>query len=137
MQTFTAMQYLKIDVASAFGLDRTDWCERLSWFDQNRHQLHQITNQAKEPALFFAAVEAFETAERGQPIGHMISLDATASGIQILSVISGDERAARHCNVLNTGHRQDAYTNIDTIMRSYVDFPHVERKDSKFALKDH
>jgi hypothetical protein len=134
MDQFTPLQYLQIDVASAFGLDRSDWSERLSWFAQNEHQLGAIVNQAKEPALFFAAAEAYATTLRGQPTGHMVSLDATASGIQILSLLAGDESAARHCNVLNTGHRQDAYTNIDTLMRQVCNFAHVDRKDSKFAL---
>lgn len=134
MQHFTPMQYLKIDVASAFGLDRSDWSERLSWFDQNRHQLHTITNQAKEPALFFAAVEAFEATERGEPTGHMVSLDATASGIQILSLLAGDLSAARHCNVINTGHRQDAYTNVYDLMQAQFSFDAIDRKDTKQAL---
>lgn len=132
--SFTPLQYLKIDVASAFGLDRADWSERLSWFDQNRSQLHSMVDQAKEPALFFAAVEAFEATERGEPTGHMVSLDATASGIQILSLLAGDESAARHCNVLNTGHRQDAYTNIHDLMHKEVDFDIIDRKDTKYAL---
>lgn len=80
MQSFSPLQYLKIDVASAFGLDRTDWSERLSWFDQNEHQLQSLVSQAKEPALFFAAAEAYECTKRNQPTGHMVSLDATASG---------------------------------------------------------
>jgi hypothetical protein len=134
MMHFTPLQYLKIDVASAFGLDRADWTERLSWFDQNEHQLGTLTEQAKEPALFFAAAEAYLTTKRGEPTGHMVSLDATASGIQILSLLAGDASAAKHCNVLNTGHRQDAYTNIDSLMRQVCNFAHVERKDSKFAL---
>ncbi len=134
MDHFTPLQYLKIDVASAFGLDRADWSERLSWFDQNEYQLGNIVNKAKEPALFFAAAEAYQTTVRGQPTGHMVSLDATASGIQILSLLAGDHSAARHCNVLNTGHREDAYTNIDSLMREVTEFAHVERKDSKFAL---
>jgi hypothetical protein len=134
MDHFTPLQYLKIDVASAFGLDRADWSERLAWFDQNRHQLGAIVNQAKEPALFFAAAEAYEATEREEPTGHMVSLDATASGIQILSVLAGDESAARHCNVLNTGHRQDAYTNIYDLMQAQFPFPGLERKATKYAL---
>ena len=134
MDHFSPLQYLKIDVASAFGLDRVDWSERLSWFDQNEHQLSTMVSKAKEPALFFAAVEAYETTKRGQPTGHMVSLDATASGIQILSLLAGDESAAYHCNVLDTGHREDAYTNIDTLMRVECDFTHVDRKESKYAL---
>jgi hypothetical protein len=132
--SFTPLQYLKIDVASSFGLDRSDWSERLNWFDSNQHQLKSLVIKAKEPALFFAAVEAFEKASQGHPTGHLISLDATASGIQILSLMSGDHSAARHCNILNTGHRQDAYTNIDTLMRDMMDFAHVDRKQSKYAL---
>ena len=38
-QTFTPLQYLKIDVANSFGLDRKDWDERLAWFDQHEAQL--------------------------------------------------------------------------------------------------
>jgi len=134
MDHFTPLQYLMIDVASAYGLDRSDWSERLSWFAANRNNLHNITNQAKEPALFFAAVEAFEATERGEPTGHMVSLDATASGIQILSLLAGDASAARHCNVLNTGHRQDAYTNIHDLMHDLCDFAVIDRKDTKYAL---
>ena len=133
-EALTPTEYLMIDVASAYGLDRADWSERLSWFKQNQNNLLNMVNQAKEPALFFAAAEAFHAVQRGEPIGHMISLDATASGIQILSLLAGDESAARHCNVLNTGHRQDAYTNIDSIMRQKMDFPHIDRKGSKYAL---
>ena len=134
MQHFSPMEYLQIDVASAFGLDRTDWSERLDWFKANRHQLKSLVSQAKEPALFFAACEAYETAAKGLPTGHMVSLDATASGIQILSLISGDRSAARHCNILNTGHREDAYSNIDGLMRNVMEFAHIDRKESKYAL---
>lgn len=134
MDHFTPLQHLKIDVASAFGLDRADWSERLGWFESNRHQFHQIVHQAKEPALFFAAYEAFNATERGEPTGHMVSLDATASGIQILSLLAGDASAARHCNVLNTGHREDAYTNIYQLMQDVHPFDAVDRKDAKFAL---
>lgn len=134
-QDFTAKEYLKIDVASAFGLDRADWSERLGWFDANRGNLHNITNQAKEPALFFAAVEAFEATERGQPTGHMVSLDATASGIQILALMAGDISAAKHCNVLDMdGHRQDAYTNIYDLMQKDFSFDVIDRKQTKYAL---
>lgn len=133
-QDFTPREYLKIDVASAFGLDRVDWSERLGWFDANRANLQNLTNKAKEPALFFAAVEAYEATERGQPTGHMVSLDATASGIQILSLLAGDYSAARHCNVLDTGHREDAYTNIYELMQNQCSFQVVDRKETKYAL---
>ena len=52
MQKFTAREYLKIDIANSFGLDKKDWNERIQWFDQNEHQLSSLLNQAEEPALF-------------------------------------------------------------------------------------
>ena len=134
MQHFSPLQYLKIDVASAFGLDRADWSERLSWFDTNENQLDTLVQQSKEPALFFAAVEAYKKTMQGHPTGHMVSLDATASGIQILSCLAGDISAARHCNVINTGHRQDAYTNVYQFMQDVTPFDAIDRKDAKFAL---
>lgn len=112
MQTFTAKQYLKIDIANNFGLDKANWNDRLDWFDQNESRLLYLVPKAKTPALFYAGVKAWEAVKRNEPIGYPISLDATASGIQILSVLTGDRSAALLSNVLDAGKRMDAYTGI-------------------------
>lgn len=112
MQTFTGKEYLKIDIAGSFGLDHESWQDRIIWFDQNEHQLRQLVNRAETPALFFAGVLAWEDCKAGRPSGYMISLDATSSGLQILAALTGDRSAARLCNVVPTGYREDAYTNI-------------------------
>ncbi|MCW2286669.1 hypothetical protein M2323_004438 [Rhodoblastus acidophilus] len=70
MQQFTARQYLAIDIANSFGLDKKTWAERLSWFDQHRGHLHEMIQQADEPALFYAGVKAMEAVEKGEPIGY-------------------------------------------------------------------
>lgn len=111
-QELTGIEYLKVDVANNFGLDKEDWDVRLDWFDQNEHQLHDLIRKAEEPALYFAGVRAYEKAMAGEPSGYPISLDATSSGIQFLSVLTGDRKAAMLCNVIDTGHRADAYTGL-------------------------
>lgn len=111
-QTFTAKEYLKIDIASNYGLDKISWDKRIAWFDQNEKQLDDLVAKAKEPALFYAGVKAWKYTLAGKPIGYMISLDATSSGLQLLAALTGDRSAAELCNVVDTGEREDAYTNI-------------------------
>ena len=53
---------------------------------------------------------------RGQKTGYLCGLDATASGIQLLSVMAGCVQSARQCNVVFTGKREDAYTNMHVHM---------------------
>lgn len=114
MQTFTGRQYLQIDIANSFGLDKKTWAERLAWYDQHAGHLHEMVQQAEHPALFYAGVRAMEAVEQGEPIGFAISLDATSSGLQILAALTGDRRAALLCNVVNQEGdiRANAYTLV-------------------------
>ena len=112
MQLFTGKQYLQMDIASAFGLDNTEWDKRLAWFEAHKDKLDDMLKQAKEPAMYFAAVQAWKDVQAGKPSGYPISLDATCSGLQILAVLTGDRSAASLCNVINTGKREDAYKTI-------------------------
>ncbi len=111
-QEFTGLEYLKIDVASNYGLDKKKWSERIDWFNHNETRLENLVSFAEEPALYYAGVKAYRDAVAGIPIGYMISLDATSSGIQILSCLTGDEKAASICNVIDTGNRENAYAAI-------------------------
>lgn len=111
MQLFTGKQYLKIDIANSFGLDRKDWDERIAWFDENEPNLLNLLKEAKEPAMFFAGICAWNDVTKGKPSSYPISLDSTASGIQILSVAICCRTSALACNVVDSGKREDAYTN--------------------------
>ena len=135
MQMFTGKQYLKIDIANNFGLDQEDWDVRLKWFDDNEHQLDKLIKQAEEPALFFAGIQAWKKTLKGEPSAYPISLDATASGIQLLACMTGDRKAARLCNVVDTGHREDAYTGLYTSMIEKLgDTAKIDRKGTKQAI---
>lgn len=116
MQHFTGKQYLMIDIANSFGLDKLTWQERLDWFEQHKNCLDEMLPHAEDPAMYFAGVQAWDAVKHGEAIGYPISLDATSSGMQILAALTGDRRAAQLCNVVNTGRREDAYTNVFDIM---------------------
>lgn len=134
-QEFTGKEYLKIDIANNFGLDHLDWNDRLEWFDANEHQLHALVPQAEEPALFYAGILAWDDTKAGKPSGYPVSLDATCSGIQILAALACDRQAAEISNVVDTGHRQDAYTSIYHIMMNQIgEEAKISRKLTKTAI---
>ena len=131
---FSGIEYLKIDIAGNFGLDKENWDTRIAWVDQHETQLEELLNQAEEPALYYAGVQAYRKAQQGLPTGYPVSLDATASGLQLLACLTGCEASARLCNVVPTGNREDAYTNLYRIMCDKVgDKARIARKDVKQA----
>ena len=135
-QTFSGMQYLKIDTANNFGLDKEDWNTRIDWFDQVEGDLENLIKDAEEPALFYASVQAYRKAKRSEPVSHPISLDATASGIQILACLTGCRKSALLCNVVDAGRRMDAYTALYSSMLVRVgESAKIERKDVKQAVR--
>lgn len=135
MQTFSGLDYLKMDVASSFGLDKADWDERIAWFDQNEGELEKLLPVAEKPAMFHAGIQAYKAARQGKPTGFPISLDAASSGLQLLACLSGCEASARLCGVVSTGHREDAYTVIYRAMcRKIGDAAKIDRKHTKQAI---
>lgn len=135
MQLFTPSQYLKIDIASQFGLDKASWDERICWFDQNEGKLDDLVNKAENPALFFAGTRAWKDYKAGVPSGYPISLDATSSGLQLLAALTGDRKAAQLSNVIDAGQRNDAYTVVYEYMCSVLgDSVKIERSMTKDAI---
>ena len=116
-QYFNGAQYLKMDIASKFGLDKEVWDVRMAWFHEHEDHLEDLVAQADESAGYLAGVMAYRKAKSGQATGYTISLDATASGVQILACLSGCEKSARACNLISTGNREDAYTIVYKAMK--------------------
>ena len=121
MQTFTPEQYLMIDVANNFGHDKLPWDDRISWFQDNEYNLAELIPQAESPALFVAGIKAYSDHMQGMPISYPISLDATASGAQLLAAMMGCEVSASQCNLVDTGKREDLYTNVYASMDELVE----------------
>lgn len=140
MQRFTSKQYLQIDIANSFGLDKENWDVRLQWFEDNKGQLEFRIPTAENPAMYYAGIGAWRAAQRGEAIGYPISLDATSSGLQILAALTGDRSAASLCNVVNTGNREDAYANVYEVMVDHLiqrlgqNAGNISREDCKDAV---
>lgn len=135
MQTFTGLQYLQIDIASNFGLDKLDWDERLTWTQTHERELEDLVKKAESPAMYHASVQAYRKTQKGQPTGYAISLDAASSGLQLLALLTGCESSARLCGVVSTGHREDAYTVIYKAMCAEIgDSAKIQRSDCKKAI---
>lgn len=134
-QTFSGKDYLKIDIASNYGLDKKRWAERLDWFDKNEQFLDYLVQSAKEPALFYAGVQAWKAVQRGEPIGYMISLDATSSGLQLLAALTCDQNAAEICNVVDTAERKNAYTVVyEEMLKRLGGVSQISEEDCKQAV---
>ena len=91
MQHFTGSQYLQIDLANCYGLDRLTWDERLFWADEHESMLEQLDSSAKSPILFRKAVRAWRDHQAGKAVNHIIGLDATAG--RLLGVTPGCTRS--------------------------------------------
>ena len=114
MDKFTPLQYVKIACANFFGLDKKTWQERIDWFDQNHSSID--SNAADLPILFRKGLRAYSDAMNGIPSRFIMDLDATASGLQIMSAISRDVEAMKMVNVISTTERSDAYTKMAELM---------------------
>jgi len=142
MQTFTAREYLAIDIANNYGLDKEDWDDRLKWFEDNKNNLDNLVKEAEEPSLFFAGINAYKDMQEGKPIGYTVALDATSSGMQLLACLTGDRKAAELCNVVSfyekdstKPKRRDAYTVIYKMMLKVLgENSRIKRSDTKQAI---
>ena len=79
------MEWLKVSIANAFGMDKRTFKERIKWF--NRKRVFDI-KKADDPIIATKMLHAYEQADAGKPIKANMFLDATASGIQVMAALS-------------------------------------------------
>ncbi len=135
MQTFTGLEYLYIDIANQYGLDKENWDIRLDWVNQYMDDLENPTliKDADSPIQYAKAVKVLRDTQAGVPTGHIMSLDATASGIQIMAVMIGCKKTARCVNVIDTGNRKDVYGDIAKQMNKLKKV-NVSREEVKYPV---
>jgi len=129
MEQFTPREYLLIDIANNFGLDRTEWNTRLTWVQDNINDLEYI-DTAKNPILYRKAVRALRVVDSGGPTNHIMGLDATASGLQLMACMSGCHKTGFEVNLINDGIRHDVYGSIGRYMNTQV------KRDRPFTRDD-
>lgn len=128
MKEFTAIEYLAIDIANHFGLDKQTFENRIQWVRDHQDVLEQQT--AEEPYLYQKAVMAFRKALKGLPIGHMVGLDSVASGMQLMSVMTGCISGCTLTGLVDPDKRMDAYTEITKAMQGTVAVSRAQAKEA-------
>lgn len=134
MKNYTSFEFLCIDVANQFGLDKSLFEERIQWVKDNFNQLMVIDSPKKERPLYVKAVQALYKACRNIPTGHMVGLDATCSGMSIMSVVTKCYNGCLATNLIDPNVRNDAYTMVTTEASDMLDGELiVSRQDAKDA----
>lgn len=138
MTFYTGFQYLLIDAANAYGLDKLRFEERIQWVKDNMDSLESLADQAETRPLYIKAVMAIRKAQQGLPTGHMVAMDACASGVQIMSALTGCIAGARSTGLIDPGVRADAYSSLTDEMNQLLATQNtsvqISRKDAKRAL---
>lgn len=118
LQEFTGYEYLLIDVANHFGLDKELYESRIKWAEIHLDKLEEMAVDApkKTRPLYIKAVQAIRGAQQGKPTGHLVGFDAICSGMQIMSVTTGCISGARATGLIEMNQRSDAYTEVTNEM---------------------
>lgn len=134
MVNYSGWQWLLIDAANQYGLDKLTFEKRIEWAEANLMILETLFEQAETKPLFFKAVSAIRKAQLHQPTGHMVGVDAVCSGIQIMSVLTGCVAGARATGLIDPDVRSDAYTAMTDAMATLLGGAvNVSRADAKRA----
>lgn len=135
MKEFTGFEYLLIDVANHFGLDKLTFDKRIEWARSNLDVLETLADQAETPYLFHKTVAAVRKAQAKQPTGHLVAMDACCSGIQIMSALTGCVSGASATGLVDPDRRADAYSELQDRMQGELGAQFtVKRGDAKQAL---
>jgi DNA-directed RNA polymerase len=135
MNFYTGWQYLLIDAATQFGHDKLTFEERIAWANGALPVLEQLISDAETKPLYIKAVQAIRKAQQGLPTGHLVGVDGTCSGIQMMSVLTGCEAGAKATGLVDPNVRADAYSTCTEVMDEILGGNLVvDRKDAKKAL---
>ncbi len=137
MKKFTGWEWLLIDAATQYGLDKQSFENRLAWANSNLEGLEGLLQsaEAKTRPQYQKAVMAIRRAAKGLPTGHLVGVDAACSGLQIMSVLTGCLSGAKATGLVDPDKPADAYgivteTMADMLGQQYT----VERADAKRAV---
>lgn len=126
MQEFTGWEYLLIDVANHFGLDKENFELRIEWALEHLDNLEDYIHEADTPYRYIAAVRAIRDAQAGVPSGYTVGWDACASGPSLMSVMVGCRAGCEATGLIDPNNRKDAYKITADVMN--VDFLPKKRK---------
>lgn len=120
MQRFTGWQYLLIDLANQYGLDKELFEDRIEWATNNLDMLEMLADTADNKPLFIKATMAIRKAQMGISTGHLVGFDGVCSGMQIMSALTGCLAGAEATGMVDPNKRSDAYTEVTKAMNGLL-----------------
>lgn len=111
-------KWLIRDIANQYGMDKSSFAEKDDWGEANKDFIYNtakkdiIHPEADDPVRLIKACKALVKAESGKPINYLTGIDATASGISIMSLLARDLKGCRYTNLLEDENRYDIYTEV-------------------------
>ena len=134
-KTYTGYEYLLIDAANQFNIGKVSFEESIKWAKDNMRNLWDMVADADKPALFIKSLMAIDKVRNKQATGHMIHMDGSASGIQIMSAITGCMSGSEATGLINPWQPSDAYGILTDTMTSILgEVISVDRADAKQAM---
>lgn len=135
MDKFLPLQYMQIAIANHYGLDKQTWQQRLDWFSLHANQIFDDIEiyafNASEPMMFRKMCYAYELTMQRLPVHALVSLDATASGVQILGALMACRKTCQRTNLISDGIRHDLYGEAAQYMNDYDPIFGLTRNDLK------
>lgn len=142
MRTYTALDYLCIDIANNVGKqgdflgDKDTFENRIQWVKQNVNNLPDFYEKAEDKYQYIKAVMALADVLAGKPTGHTVALDAICSGISIMSAITGCLKGCKATGLVATGYRPDAYTAVTDAMNRMLSKQGIQTSISRKTAKE-
>jgi len=138
MREFSGMDYLRIDIANQAGLGGKTWDERIAWVRDNEKELESKEVSRKTYFYYLKAVNAYRASQQRIPVGHIMYLDATASGLQIMAILSGCEETALQTNLIDPSRVYKVYEEFHRkINNKLPDDQKLDLKAVKKAVMTH
>lgn len=130
-QTLTGIQYVMADIACKHdkAYEKKQWHERLAHFAELDFQDPKTFSKASNPIGLRAACLALDAFKKDIPSGYMISLDASSSGMQLLSLLVSCPTSWKLCG--GDESILDSYAHIYTAMGISNT---LDRKDVKKSI---
>lgn len=135
MKTFTAFEYLLINAANAFDKDKLLFEERIQWATEHYTQLAVLAPKQDDSLKAIKATQVLYQAAATSLTDAVVYLDASCSGIQIMSAMLNCYKGAYNTGLINPDLRADLYTTGQQVMNNLLEGRVVLSIPRKF-LKD-
>lgn len=111
------LRFIAHDIANFVGI-KGDYKAKEKWVKRNQFRLRVAHNRtstilriAKEPHMALKAIEAWKAIQQGdRTTTYRCKIDATASGMQLLAIISNSSKLAKYTNLTASDKQYDVYT---------------------------